>query len=510
MTSKSMLAAIIPASCLTFAAHPAVGQVTPATGTPDTSSAPTPIEAQASHAPATPVATTYPSAATGDGAIVGGYAPARWVEDWRSYRDPAKRDDPLDALKFIPIAANGNVHLTLSGELRGRINLTTNPGLLEARAQRQDIYRIFAGADLHLGNHVRVYGELARGAIDGVNLGTPSGSLRNKLVAQQLFIDATGDVGGLTVGARAGRQEFVDGPNLLLANRDNNTLHFTLNGVRAWARAASLRVDLFDFTYTRLTQGGIGDDPADPTRRFSGISAGIVLPHGVLAGSKLYLDPFFWRLRNRNALWGTTTAREERIYAGAHLWGDAGPLTLDWTVNHQGGRYDGRGINAWQVFLAQTYRIGKGPSAPRIGVHADYASGGGAFGTGTLNNAFAPFGNNIYYSYGLFLTPTNLIALAPNLTVSPAKAVRLTGEYQWAWRANAGDSVYRANGTAYARTQMQDDRRTADVARLQLIYTATPRLSFTLRLEHFMTRGGLQDVGYHDSSFVGTWINFRF
>jgi hypothetical protein len=73
--------------------------------------------------------------------------------------EPAKRDDPLDRLKFIPLDADGDIYLTLSGELRLRMNLTTNPNLRDAQAQRQDINRETLGADLHIGPHLRFYGE---------------------------------------------------------------------------------------------------------------------------------------------------------------------------------------------------------------------------------------------------------------------------------------------------------------------------------------------------------------
>ncbi|MDA4831457.1 alginate export family protein, partial [Enterobacter hormaechei] len=112
------------------------------------------------------------------------------------------------------------------------------------------------------------------------------------------------------------------------------------------------------------------------------LSAGVVLPKGLLGGSKLFLDPFVWRLRNTKALWGTTTTLETRTFYGLHLWGDAGRTNLDWTLNYQGGTFDNRPIAAWLFLAAQTYRIGKDKNAPRVGFHVDYASGGGAYGKG--------------------------------------------------------------------------------------------------------------------------------
>lgn len=453
---------------------------------------------------------SYPAAAAGDGAVPGGYSLSRWAEDWRAMRDPARRGDPLDRLKFLPLDKDGDIYLTLSGEARLRVNLTSNPGLREAPHQRQDINRLVAGADLHLGPHLRLYGEVAHGGISGRELGVPAASLRNDLVFQQYFAEATAELGGVAIGARYGRQEFTDGPNLLVSQRDNNTIRYTLNGVRAWARSSWLRVDLFDLRPTAYGDLGPDDDVNDPARRFSGVTLGVALPKRWLGGSKLYFDPFLWRRRNDVGAWGGRVGPARRYYAGARLWGDVGRVAIDWSVNHQWGRYIGQDIDAWQAFFAQSYRLGKAATAPRIGFHADYASGGGGYGDGKLRNAYAPFGNNIYYSYQLFLTPSNLITVAPTLAFSPVKGVRLTAEYELAWRDDARDAVYRANGQPFAGTQKVADRKIADVSRAQLVWTISPRLSVTGRYEHLAAGPSLARAGYRSSDFLSGWVSFRF
>jgi hypothetical protein len=459
---------------------------------------------------ASPIAESYPNAAVGDGVTAGGYNQSRWAEDWSKLRDPAKRKDIIDQLKFISIAGDGDVYLTLSGEARLRVNHTTNPNLRDSEAQRQDILRLFGGADLHVGEHLRFYGEVAHGTLEGENLGNVLPNLRNKLAVQQAFVDLTGTVADVDVGVRYGRQTFADGPNLMVVPRDNNTLYFGFNGFRAWARTAGVRADVFDFKPTAYGTQGTRDDDAESARRFSGISTGVVLPDTLLGGSKLYLDPFLWRLRNRNAVWGTDNAREVRNFYGLHFWGDAGPVNLDWTVNYQGGSYDNRSIKAWLILLAQTYKLGKGRNAPRVGFHADYASGGGAYGNGTLRTALAPFGNNIYYSYQLFATPTNLIAVAPNVSFTVLDKLRLTAEYQLSWRDSQNDAVYRANGSAFAGTQNVSGSKIADTIRFQAVYPISSRLSFTGRYEHLIAGASLTRAGYKNSDFLAGWLSYRF
>ncbi|MES2272022.1 MAG: alginate export family protein [Pseudomonadota bacterium] len=453
---------------------------------------------------------TYPAAAQGDGATAKGYNLSRWAEDWRAYRDPTKRDDVLDRLKYLPLDDDGDIYLTLSGEARLRMNLTSNPQLVESPEQRQDILRLVGGADLHIGEHLRFYGEIAHGRLSGKNVGTPSGSLRNSFVRQQYFAEAKGSVGAVDLGVRYGRQEFTDGPNLLISQRDNNTIRFVLNGTRAWARTSTMRATLFDFETTDLGNGGLGDDVPDKNRRFSGISAGFVLPDRWLGGSKLYFDPFLWRRRNRVGTWGGVVAPAVRHYAGARLWGDVGPVALDWTVAHQYGNFGDRPIRAWQVFAAQTLRLGTDKSAPRIGIHADYGSGGGGYSRGTLRNAYAPFGNNIYFSYGLFLTATNIKVVAPNVSFTPIDGVRASLEYQFTWRDDAQDAVYRANYTPYVGTERVAGKAVAQLARAQIVYSISPRLTLTTRAEYLKAQEVLKRAGYRNSAFLATWISFRF
>ena len=467
-------------------------------------------QSQAKTAAAAPAGNEYPANAAGDGATTNGYNLSRWAEDWRAYRDPAKRDDLIDRLKYLPLNDAGDIYLTFSGEVRLRVNHTTNPNLRESPAQRQDIRRIFGGVDLHIGPHFRAFAEVAHGGISGVALGVPPATLRNDVVVQQAFVEAAADIDGVAVGARYGRQEFTDGPNLLVSQRDNNTIRYTLNGLRLWARGATVRADLFDLKPTQYGDLGTDDDVVDPARRFSGVTLGVALPTSWLGGSKLFLDPFVWRRRNLVGAWGGRVGPAVRYYAGARLYGDVGPVQIEWSINHQFGHYINQDIDAWQLSLAQTYRIGEGRTAPRIGFHADYASGGGGYGDGKLRNAYAPYGNNIYYSYQLFMTPSNLITLAPNVSFTPMAGVRVTAEVQRAWRDNVRDAVYRANGQPFAGTQNFRSARIGDSLRLQAVWAITPRLSFTGRYEHLIAGPALTQAGYRSSDFLAGWLSFRF
>jgi hypothetical protein len=466
-----------------------------------------PSEAVSERAPANPAVRAYPRQADGHGIKLAGYNVSRWAEDWRMMKDPKKRDDLFDRLKYLPLGSDELGYLTLSGEMRLRSNMITNPGLTPSEHRRENLLRIFAGADVHVGP-VRFFGELAHGELGGHNYGSPSAKSRNALVAQQMFGEISGDVDGTALGIRYGRQEFTDGTAGFLSQRDDNNIHYPLSGVRAWAQTKGVRIGLFDFEMVRLGLDGANDDKPDSATRFSGINAGFVVAD--TKDRKVFLDPFFWRERNDDTRWGGIIGREERYYLGARLWGSVERLTFDWAVSHQHGDFRGRDIDAWNAFIAQTYKVSAEGLQPKVGIHFDLGSGGGTFDQGTLRISRAPTAGTIGYSYQGALNITNLFQVSPNITISPFKDVDVTTELQRSWRLSERDAVYRGAGTAYARSQDVDGSHVGDAIRLQASWKIAPRVSLMARYEYFMPGAVLEALNLENSTYVATWASFRF
>nr|WP_315381725.1 alginate export family protein [uncultured Sphingomonas sp.] len=495
---------IEPAALLVIAERPQDG---PQQSIPPQQSTP-PAEAVTPRGPSSPATFTYPSQADGFGIKLGGYNTSRWAEDWRGMRNPKKRDDPLDRLKYLPIAGDGLAYVTLSGEMRLREQFVSQPSLLPGDHRQEQLFRIFAGADLHVGP-LRAYGELAHGGLAGHNLGTPAAKSRNDLFAQQYFVELSGaPVRGVNAGVRYGRQEFTDGAPGLISVKDDNSIHTELNGGRAWVSFAQFRADVFDFKQTTLGLGGSGDDRIDDGTRFSGVTFGVVLANQ--PKRKIFFDPFFWRERNDTLKWGKATGLEVRHYYGARLWGSVNKLTFDWLVNHQDGDYRGRPIDAWFLQAAQTYSLSNKGLKPKPGIHFDYGSGGGAYGTGTIRNTRTITAGSIAYSYQLALNLTNLFQVSPNFTLSPSKSLDLTAELQHSLRVDENDAVYRGAGTAYAGTQLIKGAHVGDAARLQATWKVTPRVSVIGRYEYFEPGAVLKAVGSKGSHFLAGWVSVRF
>lgn len=510
----ALMAAACPATALTSPpqsatessqVEPQAGAETPPSGT-ETGSV---SQAAAGARAPNPPTGAYPAKGVGVSPVVAGYSEARWAENWSALRDPSRRDHPLENLKYIPLSADGEIWLSLSGEMRVRTDYTTSPGLEDAADERLDTLRLMGGADLRIGKHVRVFGELAHGSASGKNIGDPVGVVRNDLLVSQAFVDVQGEVGGLEVGARYGRQFFTDGTPYLISTRNGATVLTPFTGTRAWVRSSNWRADVFDFNFVSLGNEGWSDDRTNEARRFKGINTSFVLPKSWTGGGELFVDPFFWRYENDARRWGASLERESRDYAGARIWGQAHGVTIDWAVARQTGSFGERDIDALHVFTQQSLSLGDGAAAPKVGLRMDYASGGGSYDDGPMRNAVTPYGVPIFYSYQLALSPVNLVAIAPNISVKRGPTT-VTAELQGTWRASRRDAVYRNTDLPYAGTQVGQARRIGEVWRLQVAHVLSERASLLARYEHLAAGPALTDAGYESSDHFIAWVNYRF
>lgn len=431
---------------------------------------------------------------------------SRWAEDWSFLRDPGKRKHALDALKYVPLDESGQTHLSFSMEQRLRGDYYSAIGLREgAPSQAPEMYRLFVGADLHVGEHFRAFTELAHASINGHGVTTRAPAQEDKARVQQAFFDVAGKWNGADVGVRVGRQDFQDGPQWLMTTRENANMHFTLDGVRAWAMGADNRISVYDLRYVAESTGAF-DDGTDDSRRVRGVTVGLRLP----VQGDIYFDPFWINARDQAKRWGAQVARADRHYAGAHLYGTRGALTFDTAAMYEWGDFGSRDIRAYGAYSTFRWALSKDGLRPAVGFHADITSGGGGYGTGTLRNGSLLYGALPYFSWATWFGGANYIDLAPTFQFSPTATTSVALEYQRMWRQRQDDAVYTGPGAAYAGTQNVDGRHIGDLLRLNATWRPHRYVSLTARAERFLAGDAMQRAGYGDATFFGGWVTFRF
>jgi hypothetical protein len=101
----------------------------------------------------------------------------RYEENYEYLADPRRRTTFWESIKYIPLNFVPSSYLSLGGEIRERYEYTRNPVWGEdpqdkrgAFLQRYNVY-----ADLHLGNHIRLFGQLNSALAEQ---GAPAGQAR--------------------------------------------------------------------------------------------------------------------------------------------------------------------------------------------------------------------------------------------------------------------------------------------------------------------------------------------
>jgi hypothetical protein len=439
----------------------------------------------------------YPIAAAGWGPEAGhGLYYSRWVEDWSGLR--AAGVAPL--LKFLPVG--GGVSLTMSTETRLRYESWNNGQLIAGNDDHQGLLRNILGADLRLHSGLRIYGEVGSAYVSR-HRAAATASFENRNSLQQLFADARLRFGTALAGVMAGRQEFADGPRQLLGLGDGPNLHRSWNGVRLYAHGERVRAGAFDLRATQLERGSF-DEKVDHGERLQGVNASMVVARDA-KGHDIYLEPFW--------IHTTVKSADDRHSYGARIWGQRGAAKFDATIVRQTGERAGRDIEAWGFFAVQSLAVGSAGWKPRLTLHVDVASGGSA--GSSKDSSFNPlYSSSSYLGEGRFLGLSNLLLIAPGLSISPGRSTNLSVEHGFARRLSHGDAAYAGGVRAYAGTATASGHTIGELFRMQGSLNGKlgkdTHVAVAMGYEHFSAGHVLARAKLRSGSHVHASTTFRF
>lgn len=359
----------------------------------------------------------------------------RWEED---YAWLAHEPGPLPTearWKYVPLADDGEVWLSLGGEVRQRLDLIRSAQLGLSSAGDYDTAqtRLYLHADLHLGRRARLFGQLSY-ADEG---GRPVDRAYDESApdVQQLFVDLT-PVDGARL--RLGRQELPLGDQRLSELRETFDLRRSFDAVRLDLSSPDGATLTAFSGVVIVNRPGAFDDRRQSGERFDGLYAALPL------GEASALDLFWLSRRRALSTYAEGAARERRETLGARLHGARGSLDYNLYGVGQTGRFGASDIAAW----AASADLGWSPPGwawtPRLGLRADVASGDDRLGDGELNSFDAPYPNTSYLSTSSAYWPGNAWSIFPLLIVHPTPRLDLYLGAQSMSRMSGDDGFYYA------------------------------------------------------------------
>jgi len=272
----------------------------------------------------------------------------RWQEDCRGLSDQEMRG--LEALRYRPLDAEGDVWLTVGGEARVRMDMLRD---IDFGIGGQPGYLMTAGR-LLLNGDLRSKGDLGKdGPRAFVQLGIveengrkpgPRGQDESQVDVTQAFIDAPFTVGGTRETLRFGRQEIDLSGNRLLSTRDGAVLRRAFQGAKLDIEAAGSRTTIVAVRPVELRADAF-DDRADPKERFTAVS--VDLPPALTPGNSNLNLFVFDRSRSAGLSYLRAAPPERRYTAGLHYAGAVRGWTTDVQAAWQSGHVQGRPIRAY-------------------------------------------------------------------------------------------------------------------------------------------------------------------
>ncbi|CAI9122149.1 alginate export family protein [Brytella acorum] len=458
---------------------------------------------------------------------VGRYAEAPWAEDWSNLRDPSHRDDIFDPLKFIALNNARSIWLSLSGETRLRNWYEQNPFLRTRSPSGSGRFgvRNLYGADLHLGEHIRVFGQLINADAGGWGGYGYNATFRKRLDLQQAFIEGRGRLLGAQSGIMLGRQEFLDAPSYILYMRNTPNVPLSWNGVRGYAIWPRIRVDLYDFIGTDINDARMFHNALDWTTRLHGLDVTIAPPDIRIGSQTLatYLDLFAiaFRIKGssaalayRNATIAGSTNRQN----GGFRWYGSAP-SFEFSVGglYQGGTFENRAtslrrpVRAYAVNTIAGYRNPGSRWHPFLGMQADIYSGGDATTrSGTVGTYITPFNPQTnYLDTTTYIAPSNLVSLSPVLRTTPLPFLSLQFKAPFMWRETTRDEVYSSSGR-YTFSLPGGGHYIGVIPQASLTLQLGRHLSWTQYGARVFASSGMRRAGARSGSYYQSNLVFRF
>ena len=464
------------------------------------------------------------------------YEIMRQDDDWGFLRDPARRTDYADALKYVPLGAS--TYGYLGGEARSLYEYR-DVALFRSPAANDDGYllqRFMAHGGVVTAAvpglvQARAFVELKSGLVAGLRP-DPGPPDEDRLDVNQAFVEGTVALGPAPAGpasaggrpgaapsllVRLGRQELSYGVGRLVSVREGPNVRTGFDGALARVRAAGATLDAF-YMVPNTTEPGVFDNGRTDGEQFWGLYATGPVPGLAPHTLDVY---YFGQDLDAPLPYAQGPSTEVRHTVGAR-WAVRTPaFSIDAEAAGQFGRVQRRDsvgaagpsgrIAAWTASTFATVALGGLPLAPELGLYTGVVSGDRDPGDADLGTFRAPYPPGRYFGIGNDLGPVNLAGFRPSLALAPAPGVSVeVGTYVF-WRASTRDGLYNPPGFPLRPGGPSRARYVGAIPEAALAWQLDRHFGVEVDVSYFVTGPYLDESGPGaDALFVSGRATYRF
>ncbi|CAN5447103.1 alginate export family protein [soil metagenome] len=405
------------------------------------------------------------------------YSAVRWNEDYSYLKDPARRADPLDGFKYIPLGDDS--YLSLGGQVRYRYEYFNNTGFGGGFEDNDGYHliRVLAHADLHLTEHFRFFLQGKSALIEDGGIGTngaPRLSDADELDLQQAFADfiLRPSVPGDSLTFRVGRRELAYATQRVIGPSDWGNARRTFDGVKVSLVTGQNTLDAFWVRPVDIEKEEFNN--GDGRISFAGLFDTLVLPGLIAPGDKRRVDTYALALNRTNARFAQNAASsaaaldEDRYTIGARFSSAPKPFDFEIESAYQFGQFGDGDISAWMIATEAGFTIASQPFSPRLVVGFDYASGDRDPANPDLQtyNQLFPT-THAFFGQADVIGRQNIIDAHGGVELQLlenaryAKKLSLRADQHFFWRADTSDALYATNAGAASAPQSTGISRAA-------------------------------------------------
>ncbi|MCC5829868.1 MAG: alginate export family protein [Phycisphaeraceae bacterium] len=423
-----------------------------------------------------------------------GYRVPRYAEDWSTMA--ARPDDApadfFDPIKWITIHREPDIHLTLGGQYRFRVEGWNNFGFDGDQNDVFTLHRLGLHGDLRLEEAVRFFVELKSSHATERNL--PGGRRVldvDTFALQNAFADLRvplGDSAAFTL--RVGRQEMLLGSQRLVSPLDWSNTRRTFDAISGILEGPGFAFTGFLSRPVEISKYEF--NTTDNSRDFCGVHGRFDIP-----GSNFKAEGYWFGLYENEATFAGVTGEHQRHTLGARLHGPIGDSGFDVDVEsaYQFGTLGDSDISAWMLASQIGYRFADADWRPRVFVGFDYASGTRGSGSTieTFDHLF-PLGH-AYLGWADILGRQNIIAVNPGISLHPDARWDIIASVHLFWRASGDDGPYNLAGARFRDPAASGSRYLGTEFDLLVRYRATENLTLEAGYCRFFPGAFIRESG---------------
>jgi hypothetical protein len=429
----------------------------------------------------------------------------RYDENYFRLKDSARTF--YNRIKYIPLSQSGSVYLSFGCEVRQELDYFIHEDW-GASGLGRDVFllqRYHLHADLHLGNRIRLFGQLRSGLEDRRRNG-PRPIDEDQLNVQNLFVDVIAYTEmDRTITLRLGRQEVYYGSGRLIDVRNGPNLRLYFDGAKVAYASSGLKLDAFVLAEP-MVNTGIFDNASTRKANLWGIYSTYTIPQSA------NFDFYYLGINRENTRFEEGIADEVRHTVGTRFWKNGAGFVYNFEAMYQFGKFGSGNIRALGLSSEIGFLFGNLKGAPAIKLRNDIISGDKRKGDGRLGTPNGLYPNGGYFGMNPQVGPANLISVHPNFTWSPKNKVGLTMDVLFSWRYSTEDGIYGPSGSFRMSGPESDKRYTGTAYINTLSWNINPFLNYNIGVQYFKTGGFINEVipQHQNGFFVGSVIGFIF